>query len=66
MLVTALGDDGRLDPHATIAERRCATLRPPEGAGAATDVGLVDWVWRLVCGPGTAGGANRGPMRMFY
>jgi hypothetical protein len=62
VLVSALGDDGRLDlAHATIAERAlCHPATVRRGLGRLRDVGLVDWVRRLVRGPHTGWRCEQG------
>jgi hypothetical protein len=64
VLVSALGDDGRLDlAHATIAERAlCHPATVRRALGRLRDVGLVYWVRRLVRGPDTGWRCEQGPM----
>jgi hypothetical protein len=62
VLVSSLGDDGRLDlAHATIAERAlCHPATVRRALGRLRDVGLVYWVRRLVRGPDTGWRCEQG------
>jgi hypothetical protein len=62
VLVSALGDDGRLDlAHATIAARAlCHVATVKRALRRLREVGLVDWVRRLVRGPGTGWRCEQG------
>jgi hypothetical protein len=62
VLVSALGDDGRLDlAHATIAARALCHVATVKRALVRLRVlGLVDWVRRLVRGPGTGWRCEQG------
>jgi hypothetical protein len=62
VLVSALGDDGRLDlAHATIAARAlCHIATVKRALRRLRDIGLVDWVRRLVRGPGTGWRCEQG------
>jgi hypothetical protein len=62
VLVGALGDDGRLDlAHATIAERAlCHVATVKRALVRLRALGLVDWVRRLVRGPGTSWRCEQG------
>ncbi len=55
------GPDGRLDlAHATIAERAlCHVATVKRALARLQELGLVDWVRRLVRGPAPAGGLSR-------
>jgi hypothetical protein len=58
---SALGDDGRLDlAHDTIAERAlCHVATVKRALVRLREIGLVNWVRRLVCGPDTSSRAEQ-------
>ena len=62
VLVSALGDDGQLDPsHTTIAERAlCHVATVRRALGRLRNLGLVSWVRRLVRGSDTGWRCEQG------
>ena len=62
VLVSALGDDGRLDlAHASIAERAlCHPSTVRRALARLRDLGLVSWIRRLVRGPDTGWRCEQG------